>query len=83
MREQMPSPAFVFKDLFTAEELRTMLRELALTGRIQSLSGGQKSGSFSVLDPAQLAIELRAELNRLTGAPRVDRVEQRLFPCSE
>jgi len=54
-----------------------MLRELATTGQITSLSGAAKSSSFSRLDPLQLGIELRAELNRLTGRGRASRVQSR------
>lgn len=70
----MGSPAYLFKDLFTAAELRAMLIELATTGMITSLSGGAKSGQFSRLDPMQLGIELRAELNRLGGVVPANKV---------
>lgn len=51
-----------------------MLRELAETGTITSISGGGKSGQFSRLDPMQLGIELRAELNRLGGVVPASKV---------
>lgn len=56
-----------------------MLMELATTGQITSLSGAAKSSSFSRLDPMQLGIELRAELNRLTGRTRAQKVQNRLI----
>lgn len=76
----MPSPSGIFRDLYTVAELQAMLRELATTGLITSLSGAAKSGSYARLDPMQMAIELRAELNRLGGSTSPPhRVEQRLF----
>jgi len=72
----MGSPANLFRDLFTVAELQAMLKELATTGMITALSGGGKSGSYSRLDPIQQGIELRAELNRLLGVQRPQKVGQ-------
>ena len=74
----MPSPQYLFRDLYSVTELRTMLRELATTGRIQSTSGQGRSESFALMDAATLAFELRAELNRLNGTGGPSRVQQRL-----
>jgi hypothetical protein len=74
----MPSPAYIFRDLFTVAELQTMLRDLATTGRISSLGGAAKSSSFENIPYAQLLIELRAELNRLQGHCRAQKVVQLL-----
>lgn len=74
----MPSPSGIFRDIFTIAELQAMLRDLAENGVITSLSGGAKSGGFSRLDPMQQGIELRAELNRLGGTVRPQKVSQDL-----
>jgi hypothetical protein len=76
----MPSPAGLFYNLFTVSQLQTMLQELAINGMITSIGGGAKSGGFSRLSPEQMGIELRAELNRLTGQSAPDRV-QHILHC--
>ncbi len=75
----MPSPQYIFRDIFTTAQLRAMLQELATTGRITSTSGSGRSESFAVMDAQTLAFELRAELNRLQGIGGPSKVEQRLF----
>jgi hypothetical protein len=75
----VPSPAFIYRDLFTVAELEAMIIDLATNGRFTSLSGGSKSGGIEHLPFMQQMIELRAELNRLQGTARAQRVEQRLF----
>ena len=72
----MPSPSGIFKGLFTASQLQAMLVELATNGMITSLSGGGKSGQFSRIDPMQLGIELRSELNRIGGVVPASKVYQ-------
>ena len=76
----MPSPAYIFRDLFTVAELQTMIQELATGGRITSVSGSGKSASFEHIPFSQLMIELRAELNRLSGIGRASKVQQVLSP---
>ncbi len=53
-----------------------MLKELAMNGRINTLSGAAKSSSFENIPYATLLIELRAELNRLLGVKRPQKVVQ-------
>ncbi len=79
----MPSPAYVYRDLFTADELRAMIVDLATNGRFTSLSGGAKSSTRDYLPFAQQLIELRAELDRLNGVTAANRIEQRLFKTGE
>lgn len=76
----MSSPAFIFRDLYTVADLQDMLRELGTSGRITSLSGAAKSSSFENIPFPQLVIELRAELNRLQGRVRPQKVVQVLSP---
>ena len=76
----MPSPAFIFRDLFTVAELQEMITTAATTGRISSLGGAAKSSSFEHIPFDQLLIELRAELNRLQGRARAQKVVQVLTP---
>ena len=79
----MPSPAYILRDLFTADELRALIKDLLTNGRFTSLSGGAKSSNIEYLPFDQQMIELRAELNRLTGATPPQKVEQRLYPFSD
>ena len=76
----MPSPAYIFRDLYTVAELQDMLKTLGATGRINSLGGAAKSSSFENIPFPQLLIELRAELNRLQGRHRGQKVVQVLTP---
>lgn len=73
----MPSPAYIFRDLFTVAELQAMIIDIAQNGQITSLSGGAKSSTFDQIPVTQLLIELRAELNRLTGRGRAQKVQNR------
>lgn len=75
------SPSGVFRDIFSADEIRAMLRELAEKGSITSVSGAAKSGSFARMDVLQQAIELRYALQCATGSGGPRKVEQRLFRC--
>ena len=79
MRE-MPSPAFILRDLFTAAELTAMLKDLFQNGRFTSLAGGAKSSGIEYLPFPQQVIEIRAELDRLNGTTRPNRVEQVIIP---
>jgi hypothetical protein len=73
----VPSPAFILRDVgFTADEIKALIRELITTGRINSLGGAAKTSSFENVPFPQLLIELRAELDRLTGVVRPQKVVQ-------
>lgn len=76
----MPSPAFILRDLFTAAELTAMLKDLFQNGRFTSLEGGAKSSGIEYLPFPQQVIEIRAELDRLNGTTRPNRVEQVIIP---
>ena len=76
----MPSPAFILRDLFTAAELTAMLKDLFENGRFTSLAGGAKSSGIEYLPFPQQVIEIRAELDRLNGTTRPNRVEQVIMP---
>lgn len=76
----MPSPANLFRGLYTVAEIQAKLRALAETGLPGSVSGAGKSMTFLRMTPEQYGIELRAELNRLQGNSEPRRVEQILIP---
>lgn len=64
----MPSPAYLLKDAgYTVSELKTMLRDLFTNGRFTSVSGGAKSGGLEYLPFEQQMIEIKAEIQRLSG----------------
>lgn len=65
---EMPSPAYLLKDAgYTVSELKTMLRDLFTNGRFTSVSGGAKSGGLEYLPFEQQMIEIKAEIQRLSG----------------
>lgn len=63
----MPSPQFILRGLFAADELTAMLKDLFQNGRFTSLAGGAKSSGIEYLPFPQQVIEIRAELDRLNG----------------
>tara|TARA_R110000868_G_scaffold143470_1_gene361652 strand:- start:127 stop:402 length:276 start_codon:yes stop_codon:yes gene_type:complete len=77
---EMPSPAYILRGLFTAAELTAMLKELFQFGRFTSLAGGAKNSGIEYMPFEQQVIEIRAELDRLNGTTRPNRVEQVIMP---
>ncbi len=79
----MPSPSNAFQS-FTNEELAAALvkaKTNLVGGAWNSVSGGAKSGSKTVVDPMQLINEINAEMRRRGLLPaRPNRIIQKLFP---
>ncbi len=72
----MPSPAYIFRFLNDAQwaEVQAYALQVMMGGQISSLSGGQKSVSFSAMSAEQFLIEYKAEFARRGGQVPADKV---------